>query len=242
MKEIKPFVPFNSLHLVATSPDGMAKAQQSMIDWCAHKLAVLTEERTGAVENRNVAQRNKWRSQPWHRRVVQIQQQLTFYQKVKTALEAGYYLLPPFPMDVFAIRTDRKRPMPMKTDDFWARHTQRARLLPPGEGRYVSPHPTIWEKEELYEDKGDVKTRKIRWAKEFRMAEFPVVAIRPEIMAATDAAMQKKVFDRLGLVAPDGFRRDPMIIGEVLRPHVNRAMYERPVTFFIGWWFDLEDL
>ena len=234
-------VPFQSLHLVATTPDGMAKAQQSMIEWCAHKTAVLTEERTGAVENREVDKRNKWRHLPWHRRVVQIQKQLTFYEKVKAALEAGYYLLPPLPMDVFAIRTDRKRPTPGKTFEHWPDHTQRARLLPPGEGRYVSPHPTIWKEDELYRDGGDVKTREVRWAKEFRKAEFPLVAIRPEILAATDAAMQKKVFDRLGLVAPDGFRRDPMIIGEVLRPHVNRSMYERPVTFFIGWWFDLED-
>ncbi len=243
MKKIKPLVPFNSLHLVATNPDEMAGAQQSMIHWCAKKMAELTNERTDAVENRDAAKRNKWRSEPWQRRVRQIQHQMTFYQKVKAALEAGYYMLPPLPVDVFAIRTDRKHPTPRHTSTDYPSHRQSPRLLPPGEGRYVSPDPTIWSYQQNYESKGETKVKTIRYAKAYQMVDFPVVAVRPEIMEATNAAMKKKIFDRLGLIAPESSRgRDPMIAGEILRPHGNRGYYERPVTFFIGWWLNLEDL
>jgi len=223
----------------ATNPADMVGAQRSMILWCARKIQAVKSELAEAQTNLDAAKANKWSPAAWAKQVKLHLDKIEFYKKIKTALEAGYYIVPPFPVDTFAIRVkDTASPKGNWTDTGWHRFEQSAKMLAAGEGHYVSPIPsremTTFPKKKT--DGTEVQIRHWRPA-EFVDADFPFKLAKAEIMEATRAAMALKVFDRMGAL-PAARAPDPIICGEILLPHRKG----QAVTFFVSWWLDTKTL
>ena len=227
------------LRVFATSPDDMRLAQKQLVAWCGVKADKARTELQEAEENYETARRNKWRSEPFRRQKVQLQKQIDFYEKIATAVNAGYYIIPPFPIDIFAIRTDRKTPYKGTSTYRWDRHEQSARALPAGEGRYVSNLPEIYQRKiTLHDpDTSEEKSQMQYFAEHFQDVDFPFTAVKPEIIHATAAAMDAKIFDEIGSLPPSRRGGDPIIAGRI-----KHFRQREPITFFIAWWLHSEDL
>jgi len=224
----------------ANNPADMIGAQKSMILWCARKIQATKVDMAEAQTNLDAAKANKWSPAAWAKQVKLHLEKIEFYKKVKTALEAGYYIVPPFPVDTFAIRVKANAaPRGKWTTSHWrGAHEQKERMLPGGEGQYVSPNPAL-ETESFPKKKSDGSTVEITHYRpsEFRAADFPFKLAKAEIMEATRAAMALKVFDRMGAL-PAARAPDPIICGEILLPHRKG----QAVTFFVSWWLDTKTL
>lgn len=223
----------------ANSPAEMANAQKSMLQWCDAKLAATVEEREAAQRDHDATVASGFSAKQWRRQIKLLEQKIDFYEKVKAALAAGYYIVPPFPIDVFAIRTTARTPYGGWTKRNWrTAHEQKERLLAAGEGRYVSPDPTVIT-DRFEEDDGKGGTKQVRYWKpgEFTAADFPFGLAKAEIVSATRAAMAMEVFDRMG-VLPAVRAPDPIVCGQIMMPHRRRA----PLTFFVAWWLDTRTL
>lgn len=223
----------------ATNPADMVGAQRSMILWCARKIQAIKGDLAEAQINLDAAKAHKWSPAAWTKQVKLHLDKMEFYKKVKMALEAGYYIVPPFPVDTFAIRVKAHAgPRGNWTTSSWDRFEQGAKMLPAGDGHYVSPRP---RKEVTYfpKKKSDGTEVQIKhWRPdEFVPADFPFKLAKAEIMEATRAAMALKVFDRMGAL-PAARAPDPIICGEILLPHRKG----QAVTFFVSWWLDTKTL
>jgi hypothetical protein len=82
----------------------MVGAQKSMILWCARKIQSVKLELAEAQTNLDAAKANKWSPAAWAKQVKLHTDKIEFYKKINMALEAGYHIVPPFPVDTFAIR------------------------------------------------------------------------------------------------------------------------------------------
>ncbi len=159
------------------------------------------------------------------------------------ALEAGYYIVPPFPVDVFAIRT--KKWVPKRLDGTNSdNHDQGAMILPANEGRYVDPKP----RRESYiesEKQRDGTSKAVTYyaATEFLDADFPFKLARAEIREATSKAMKLRIFDQFG-VLPRVRKPDPIVCGQILVPDKPNYRYSQreAITFFVAWWLDTKTL
>lgn len=231
--------PASDFVIFANNPADMIAAQRSMIDWCDERITVEAFEQEEAQRNLDTALTSGFSTDGWKRQVRIIGQKLDFYEKVKAALQAGYYIVPPFPIDMFAIRTKAHVPRGGWTKAQWrAQDEQSAQLLAAGEGRYVSPDPHI-EMTRFEESDGKGGTTRVQhWRPDyFEDADFPFKLARGEILSATRAAMAMKVFDRLG-VLPAVRAPDPIVCGQIILPHKPREA----LTFFVTWWLDTRTL
>ncbi len=158
----------------ANTPADMVAAQGSVTAWCSSKIEAEAYELEEAQRNLDAASANGWSTNGWDRQVKLIRQKIDFYEKVRLALAAGYYIVPPFPVDVFAIRTTRKTPDP-KATTYPGRHLQEPQILPPGDGRYVSNLPEERYREYPGEPDRNGKPTTIRsyFGHSFEEADFP---------------------------------------------------------------------
>jgi len=231
--------------VLALNPEQMRPAQESLVRWADDKLRALTadaEEQSRAMEEAARTPFTNQRSQ-WRRELDKTAKLITFYVKVRDALRAGYIIVPDFPVDVFAVRTDADTPEGSVT---WSRRpwrregvfVERSRALASGEGAYVSPavaHSTRAFTEP--DGKGGEVQRYEITATEFRDVAIPSRLVRPEILDATNKALALKLFDELGLVGRP--RQDPIIVGKIVDP---RDPSTRRVSFFVAWWLDTATL
>ncbi len=223
---------------VATTPAQMEVAQHQMTIWCdqrieQEKLEIADLERTIAE-----AQKAGMRDQAWKRRLGLSRAKITFYRKVKGALLRGYYIVPPFPVQLFAIRTKKQFPESEVEAVSWSSDfMQKAQRLPEGEGQWRSPFPT--KESDSYEETKDGKTVTVtEWfAGQWKEVDFPFKVVKPEVVAAVGKALQEKLFDALG-VLPQYQSPDPIVIGQIIPPHRPND----PLTFFVAWWMDPKDL
>lgn len=222
----------------ATKPHEMAAAQADMVEWSRARVAEAKADMADAQEGLRIAVENAWQTQVLERVVNRAAKMVQFYEKIHLALAAGYYIVPPFPIDIFTIRTDRRRPKEKRSASHWERHAQEARILPAGDGRYVSRDPSIHQT--TTPAIGDAKAYTEYFAKEFRDVAFPFALAKPQIMEATAAAMALKVFDQLGML-PAVAKSDPIICGQILKPAQQRYRITA-VTFFVAWWLDTRTL
>lgn len=232
--------------VVARNPQEMAGAQRSMILWAARKIQAEKVLLADAQENLDIATKSKWKTGAWRSRVSMSEHKLEFYRKVKRALEAGYYIVPPFPVEIFAVRVNKKRPENARHG--WVNSQQipdeRAQALPAEEGQYVSPK----HRDNLSSFKkpvdGDYTGAKgfltYKTPSGFDDVEFPFKLARPEVLSAAAQAMALKVFDQLGVLPRTAAPvvPDPMILGHIFMPHKRNA----PLTFFVAWWLDTRTL
>lgn len=224
--------------VIAHSPKDMEAAQRSLILWAARKIQAIKIEIAEAAQQLTLHQEKKWNTAGWRSEIAKKERRAEFYRKIKMALEAGYYIVPPFPIDIFAIRTKKTSPLP-KDSRYPDNHDQKAQILPAGQGRYVDPKP-LRESYADTEKTRDGKERQVTryYASEFQDVDFPFKLARAEIREATDQAMGLKVFDRFG-VLPRFRSPDPVVCGQILKPGLP---YEQPVNFFITWWLDTRTL
>jgi hypothetical protein len=226
--------------VIATSPKDMEAGQRSLILWAARKIQMVKNELEEFRAQFKACQDHKWNASGWRSQILKAERRADFYRKIKSALEAGYYIVPPFPVDIFAIRTNKELPN-RNVSRHSNNHDQLPAVLPEGEGRYVNNRP-IRDKYRTNEKQGDGTTRSVTnyYASDFQDVDFPFKLARAEIRSLTDAAMKLKVFDRLG-VLPRVRNPDPIVCGQILVPdkpfwrgHDDRKL----VNFFVAWFFD----
>ena len=228
---------------IARTPAEMEQAQTDLIDWARAKLEMVRNELNEAQESLKIAKQSKWNVTRWQAVVSRARRRMIFYTKVKRALEAGYYIVPPFPVDVFAVRTDRAQPSGSQTSSYgWIGASaldQKPRRLPEGEGEYVAAEPEVWITDLSHIDSEGKKVSKYRhYAKEFRDVDFPFTFAKPQLLEQVSKAMKEKIFDQFGVLPKYERKGDPIVVGQILHPN----QYRSPITFFVGWWLDTKDI
>lgn len=244
--------PVDASALVALNAGEMPSVQQNLIRVCDQRLAALRVDFEDARKNYDHAVKRKWASAPFKRLMTRWQKQITYYEKIRRAVELGCVVIPPLAgAEVVAIRTKRKNPRSgtqtvhrnwVREEDF----TQLPEGLPIGEGRYVSPNPSI-EVEHIGTDDRD-RDEWLQWADGFLPVEFPIAVVNPRILEAMGAAEDLKLFDSICVIrgqtsrgetrARDG---DPVLVGHVRDPRGTR--WSRPgLYFFLAWFMRPEDI
>lgn len=237
--------------VIAQSPREMEAAQLNLIAWAERKAGLIERELREAAEQLRIAIGRKWKTTAWRSEVRKHQNRIEFYKKVKAALEAGYYIVPPFPIDIFAIRVDRSHPH--RRDQISANnHDQPAQVLPQGEGRYVDPRPFVASRVQtdtkiVNHQTGETKQVPVKYhyATEYDEVDFPFKLARAEIKDTTLKAMALKIFDQIG-VLPRVRKPDPIVCGQILFP--NKKVYawnphnQNGLTFFVAWWLDTKTI
>lgn len=226
--------------LIALGPHQLADAQTKLIAWCDDKLDSLKSELAtahGVIEALRTANMSDARGR---RLVTGIRKREAFYEKLKAALAAGYYILPPIPHQTFAIRSKHAAPPPNRmTGHSWKADEPTPPILPVGEGEYhnATVQREVVDTHDVKQNDGKTITKYVYENTAWKDIEFPFFPVKPEIIAATGRALQAKVFDWLG-VAPSYRAVDPMVIGCIRhwKPHTG------PVHFFVAWWLDTDTL
>lgn len=227
----------------------MREAQTQLISWCEQKIAAMKHDAAELAENLSIALRNKWKSSTLKRHADLATKRVTFYEKIKAALEAGYCIVPNFPVTLFAIRTDKTKPATMFTctEHYSKPHyakTQEAKLLTVGEGEYQNPNPIV---EEIHTDivTDERENTKQVWTSEavgWNEIDFPINMAKPIIMEATERAMKQKIFDELGILPDSKPKKDPLIVGRILDPRPTGYEPQKFVTFIVAWHLNVRDL
>jgi hypothetical protein len=237
------------LEVSATTPLEMSQAQDQLIEWCKRKVESMKHEAAELAENLAIAIKNKWKTDTLRRHAALGEKRVTFYEKILAALQAGYCIVPNFPITLFAIRSDKDKPSRLFscTEHFrQPRYSkeQEAKMLPTGEGEYHNPNPIV-EEEHIDTIKNQQGCDKQVWTSEaadWDEVAFPIQMAKPAIMEATSRAMQLKVFDQLGILLPAAAKADPLIVGEILEPRPTGYGARKRIAFIIAWHLDVRDL
>lgn len=234
-QELIPAVEVKDIELTAVLPQEMIGAQKQLIAWCDNKVAAIkieSEELRQAVDH---AKRSKWKSGTLQTQYNKSVKRMEYYEKIKSALEQGFYIVPNFPIQLFAIRKGKtKEPKGFERDSVsWGRRNfeQKAQELPEGDGVYRNPFPIVYREEKKKSD-GTLYIESYPGAwDEF---EFPINMAKPQIMSVTQTALALKIFDRVGVMPSVRKKKeDPVIIGQIINK--SGAYSEKVVSFMIAW-------
>jgi hypothetical protein len=221
-------------HIIALSPTDLAPAQQSLLSWCDQRIAHWIAEHKDANEAAQHAVLNNWKAGPFRNIVQKANRKIGFYKKVRQAIEAGYLIVPNFPLNIFAIRTTATEARDDESRSRWDRFEQKPRVLPAGEGEYRNPIPA---KDAVTEKDGDKDVTMYYPTELSSELEIPMHLVKPEIMRAVDQARSLKLFDQIGIASD--YRADPIICGQILEGNSGSS---KQITFFIAWYVDLNDI
>jgi hypothetical protein len=232
------------LTLVASQPEQMQAAQRELGDWFRRKVQLAKADAHDAEENRTIARQNGMKHASFDRVAATAQKRVTFYEKCLAAVDAGYAIVPNFPVDVIAIRVGRERPKyassTARTQWGLAAHTQECQILPAGEGRYVDPAPFVRDID-ITPAGAEQKTLQRTVEGYDEELEFPVEIAKPAVLEATQHALALNLFDEVGVLPGRRRRnRDPIVIGRIYNG-ANRYR-DNPLAFLIAWWIDTRDL
>lgn len=236
----------NELEVSAATPLEMLDCQHALLAWIKRKIELVMQEAAELKAAFEHAVKSKWKSDTLKRHAALAWKRVSFYEKIQAALQAGYYIVPPFPVSVFAIRTDAKKPKRLWSISVWNdndRREQQAKALPIGEGEYKNPEPlqvqeSAGKADPQYPDKESIAT----WAEDFEQVEFPLSMAKPHIMDATTRAMALQVFDDIGILPQESRDKDPMIIGRIIDPNTAPKWNPKVVCFVIAWHLDTRTL
>lgn len=226
---ISPASELHDLELTATIPIEMVNAQQQIITWVDGKLRVLMHENNELKEAVEHAKKMKWKTQVLQNQFNRSIRKISFYKKMKSALLEGYYIVPNFPIQMFAIKTKKSRPSG-HSYSYWDQHVQYAQEIKEGEGEYKNPFPIVRSKNSVY-DSGKQISKPESWATDWDDFEFPITMAKPRIMEATSRAMALKIFDQIGIM-PAAKKEDPVIIGQIF---TKNGYNTKTVSFMIAW-------
>lgn len=237
-----------SVHLVARSPLEMAQAQGDLKAWLVAKVASVDLEVAELKASTEQAIQNNWSSKTLASQLSKARANHVYYSKMLQAVNAGFCIIPNFPIDVFAIRVTRSKPSAHAASTEWV-NSDPSRMIadeipdirPAGEGRYESPSQTVrrWSDPPRKKDQGkDVITR---WAKpvDFGDISFPMIAAHAVVMDSTQQAMALQLFDAIGVCPPSLPKGDPMIIGQI---RLSKSRGGKMASFIIAWHLDLRTL
>lgn len=226
----------DDIQLTAKTPKEMLTAQAHLVEWCDKKIESVRLEAKELEEATLHAKTRKWKWTTLDRHWKLAEKRLLFYEKMKSALLAGFYIVPNFPVQMFAIRTDRKSPLKAFSTRGWDNHEQKPLELSQGEGEYKNPFPVVYQQtEQLTEGKTVTNYYAERW----NQFEFPMAMAKPEIMEAVDDAMTLKIFDRFGIF-PGTKKDDPVILGQII--YKSNHYTTKVVSFMIAWHINTKDL
>lgn len=236
----------SELEVTAFTPEEMKHANEALILWCERKIASMKAEAKDLFDAFTQAVEKKWKSSTLKRHSELATKRVTFYEKLKAALEQGFYIVPNFPVDLFAIRTDREKPFrKLQIGSYKASawpFQQPPALLPVGEGENKTVNPLVsCDVETIMDDKGNTKTKYYEEATGWGEIDFPIKMAKPQIMEATGRAMALKIFDQFGLFANG--TGDPIIVGEIVDPTRKWSIqHSKRITFIIAWHLDTKGL
>lgn len=229
--------PPEDIAVTALCPEDMPAAQERLITWARAKVASVEAESAELDAAWQHAKKMKWRWDLLHKHWKKSVRVGQYYSKILAGLEAGLNIIPNLPVQVFAVRTDARRP-PRNVHIYRWKSTNtpdlESKSLPAGEGEYTNAVPETARHEIKREDGS---TAYEVWARDFADVEFPITMAKPQIMEATSRAMALKIFDDFGIL-PATRQADPVIVGRVLYPE----KYGRVVTFLIAWHLDTRTL
>lgn len=258
-----PAVP--ETHLVATSPVEMEASRDDLKTWLEQRLSILERDIIEANAALNEARKHGWATGALTSARNRAVDDETFYNKILCAVEAGYTIIPDFPIQVFAVRRGEKEREQSQTyigvtngPNTGMGRPVTSDCAPAGVGDYRNPRPATWDsvrenKQATPENKQPrYYTTVTRFSHPAAPISFPSVSARTPVMRATAKAMKEKTFDQVGVCLPvrnsAGGRRiqqgaragDPLIIGQVLRK--NEGGKQKCVSFIIAWHLNLNDL
>lgn len=237
-------------HLVALTPGDLPEVQQELADWCWQKMKALGKEYSELAENLRLATKSKWKVTGLRNAVRRTRLRIMYYRKIRAAVKAGYLIIPNLPAELIAVRVQRDAP-PSKQATYPNQiNTAKPEIdIAPGEGRYVdetNPHQDL-----SYQDRkpdGGLKTVPFARVDSYdEVIDFPMIAVKPIIIAAAQQAMALRIFDTIGVAHGSGTtsrrarRSDPIVVGQILDPR-STTYNKRWVTFFIAWWLNTEML
>jgi len=227
----------NDVEVTAFTPDEMKQANSALILWCERKITEMKADASELLEAFKQAVEKKWKSSTLKRHSELALKRVTFYEKMKSALENGFYIVPNFPVTCFAIRTEKGKPFAMMDTQRWGNKEQHCQALPEGEGTYQNPFPVIMQRD-VTDEEQKAQGKKVfeYFADAWKELEFPIQMSKPHIMDITSRAMGLKLFDDFG-VLPGRTKTDPIVVGRILDPRSNRYN-RRFVTFIIAWHLD----
>lgn len=232
------------LFVFARDPAQMTKAQDAMIAWSERKIETKQSELRDFEQNLIIAKKNKWRASTLEAAVHRAKKKVVFYEKVRDALKAGYYIIPDMEIDLFAIRTTAKSPRANRVTSTsqWGLSIkgQNTNSPPTGKGDYVSPdrgHFDEDQHERVEKDGKKVIVKGKQWS-DFTDPDFPFHFAKPEILEATAEAMKTKIFDEMG-VMPRRRGGDPMVIGRIT---YREGYHRKSLNFLVSWFLDTADI
>lgn len=225
--------------LVALTPGDMPAQQRALSAWCERKIGSVERDLGHWVALQDEAIAGGFKHASYTAAVNRTAKRVSYYQKIKAAVDAGYLIVPNMPTVTFAVRV--KRAKPAHQESTYGAHSvnsAKADLLPAGEGRYVDD--VLFTGSEKYTEQRDGKP--VERVRHFSTAfdedvDFPLRGVMPEVLRATSRAMALRLFDQLGVVQNSG-GRDPIVVGQLLDPRGN----SRLTTFFVAWWLNTADL
>jgi hypothetical protein len=236
-------VPTEIEHVVAiaSQPDEMCAAQGKLILWARQRLDEARQQQADLQENVEIAKKNKWGSGGLERAYSRAVKVTEYYEKILAALEAGFVLVPNFPVEVFAIRTRRRTPNKQTNRNKYDRKPQTSEAPPAGAGGYVGAFPAVWQRNLGKDPKDQTRDYIEYFAKAFQPVDFPFSAAKPVILDATERAMALKCFDSIGALPASANKGDPIIVGRI--EHAGTPKWNRKtVTFMIAWFVDTREL
>jgi hypothetical protein len=244
----------SDLSVIAHTPDEMKSANLALIAWCDQKIRELRAEHVELSASAAHARKMKWQWKTLHAQAEKTAKRMIYFGKMRQALKEGFFIVPNFPVNVFAIRTSRESPLRMMSlDENYGylpfRHKQQpSGMLPEGEGEYKNPFPFVaHSKKVVTRDDGKTQTNWAQWATQYKDVEFPLSMAKPQIMEATSRAMALKLFDDFGIFEGHTqmrsqhierrVTRDPIIVARLKDP--RSTTYEwRGISFIVAWHLD----
>jgi hypothetical protein len=233
--------------VVANTGESISGMAAPTLEWAERKLAACVAERDELVTARDEAKERKWKVSALAKAALNAIARVTFYEKVRDALSAGFLLFPPVPnADCIAIRVPDGMAYPDESYDqiegAWPRtkfSQQQAYSEPSGHGEYKSPSVswTMVRKWQKNLDGGKTETVRDWEALALKDPEFPLVMAKPEIIQCVSAAMELKVFDEIRMFPFERRKGDPCILGTVWDKRNHKYHY-----FLISWLVREQDI
>lgn len=239
--------------LVAVTPAALPGAQADLATWCQGQILALAQELREARQNlRDVKRLMLGSPRGWQNVIRKTVLRMIYFAKIKAAVRAGYLLVPGFPAEVIAVRVGGTSP-PFDSGAYPTQiNTAKPDLsLPPGKGRYVDE--MLPSRDHSYTlpatpqaPRGEL-VRRHTVGHAYGEVDFPFQLVQPVVLAATEAAMALKIFDRIGVAhGPHTTSRairksDPIVVGQILDGS-QKYPTDKVITFFIAWWMDPRSL
>lgn len=236
---------FQAVALNATEMQGATAQVRAFLE---DKIAEIDTELAEMSAAYQVAKSRKWSSQPLANQVSRIRKRKTYYDKLLGAVNAGYTIVPNMPCDVFVIRTNRATP---QARELVSSHQYSVPeladidppMLPAGEGHHESPQQRNYVtsfQQPMTDGTQQTRYRRVG-VRMYQGIEFPLAVAHPVVMSATDHAMKKLIFDRIGIVPQGTMRRqaDPIVLGQIM---TKSGYHTKIASFLIAWHLDLRSL